>query len=164
MKWLLPLLTLCLLAPSILAVPQPDRPDKEILKNPRFQERDAQGQPKGWRPRAVSLDLGHDGADVTLRGANGKGGLIYHFLTPPLGRMTAVNCEVSAQGGWRSYVEWYEGKEYCRTSAEWRGATDGWSPLQLVFQPKAPYRNCIVVFATQSGAPLSIRGLQAKLH
>ncbi|MBP5640392.1 MAG: hypothetical protein J6X55_12990 [Victivallales bacterium] len=133
-----------------------------IIENADFSSRDDNNLPKDWRIRGASITYEKNDADVTIQAASGKSALIFKVLRPKIGTPTEVTFEVNSESTWRSYVEWYEGEKYYRTDALWQQGTKGWKPQRLIFKPNSAYHNCILVFAIQQGAPLSIRKLKAE--
>jgi hypothetical protein len=135
--------------------------ERPMLENADFKLRNDKGLPNVWQIRGASLSYGDDGADATIFDADGKDVLIYNYLRPRLDVPTEVTFEIRAEGVWRSYVEWYEDKKYCKTDAQWHTSVSDWKSIRTMLLPDAPYTRCILVFATQKGARLSIRNLKA---
>ena len=134
--------------------------ERPMLENADCKLRDDTGMPKIWQIRGASISYDDD-ADITLFDPDGKAVLIYNYLRPRLDTPTEVTFEVRSEGVWRSYVEWYEGQKYCKTDVEWKSAVKDWKPMRTILLPHAPYTRCILVFATQKGAHMSIRNLKA---
>lgn len=135
--------------------------ERPMLENADFKLRDGNGMPVGWKIRGASVRYEDDGADATIFNADGKDVLIFNHLRPRLDIPTEVTFEIRSEGVWRSYVEWYEGQKYCKTDVQWKTATNAWKPMRTILLPDGPYTRCILVFATQKGASLSIRNLKA---